>query len=132
MDIRVVLSSDEIVRGLKIYKGIAKQDVENAEELALQREFNDPDIIRQHAEARRIIYAKLTEIAETQSPNAVLNEALECYKKLPFVNGTSESEHVGIKGQENALENFFLMIGLERKVRREVRSQRPKLHSQTN
>jgi hypothetical protein len=127
MEVRVVLSSDEIVRGLKIYKGIAKQDVENAEELASQREFNDPDIIRQHAEARRLIYARLTEIAETQSPSAVVNEALECYKELPFVSGTAEGEHVDIKGQENALENFFLMIGLEPKIRREVRSQRPKL-----
>jgi hypothetical protein len=46
---------------------------------------------------------------------------------LPFVTGTAADEHPDVKGKENALENFFLMIGLEPKVRREVRSQRPSL-----
>jgi len=121
MDVRVVLSSDEIIRGLKHYRRIAKQDVLRADETA------NPEAFRAHAEARRSIYARLTEIAETQSPAVVVQEALECYKNLPFVTGTAEDEHTEIKGQENALENFFLMIGLEPKVRREVRSQRPKL-----
>jgi hypothetical protein len=121
MEVRVVLSSDEIVRGLKHYRRIAKQDVLRAPET------ENPERFRCHAEARRSVYARLTEIAETQSPSAVVHEALECYKGLPFVSGTGEGEHVDIKGQENALENFFLMIGLEPKIRREVRSQRPKL-----
>ncbi len=121
MDVRVVLSSDEIIRGLKHYRRIAKQDVLRAPET------DNPDIFLSHAEARRSVYAHLTEVAETQSPNAVVCEALERYKDLPFVSGTSETEYTEIKGQENALENFFLMIGLEPKIRREVRSQRPKL-----
>ncbi len=121
MDVRVVLSSDEILRGLKHYRRIAKQDVLRAPET------DNPEAFCAHAEARRSIYARLTEIAETQSPNAVVTEALACYKELPFVTGTDEGEHIDIKGQENALENFFLMIGLEPKIRREVRSQRPKL-----
>ncbi len=121
MDVRVVLSSDEIIRGLKHYRRIARQDVLRAPET------DNPDIFLSHAEARRGVYARLTEVAETQSPSAVVSEALECYKGLPFVSGTGESEYSEIKGQENALENFFLMIGLEAKVRREVRSQRPKL-----
>lgn len=121
MEVRVVLSSDEIVRGLKHYRRIAKQDVLRAPET------ENPERFRCHAEARRSIYARLTEIAETQSPSAVVHEALECYKGLPFVSGTGDGEHIDIKGQENALENFFLMIGLEPKIRREVRSQRPKL-----
>ena len=121
MDVRVVLSSDDIVRGLKHYRRIARQDVLRAPET------DNPDVFLSHAEARRSIYARLTEVAETQSPSAVVHEALECYKGLPFVSGTGETEYSEIKGQENALENFFLMIGLEPKVRREVRSQRPKL-----
>jgi hypothetical protein len=121
MDVKVVLSSDEIVRGLKHYRRIAKQDVLRANETA------NPEAFRSHAEARRSIYARLTDIAESGSPAEVVVEALECYKNLPFVTGTAEDEYTDIKGQENALENFFLMIGLEPKVRREVRSQRPKL-----
>ena len=50
------------------------------------------------------------------------------YRNLPFVSETTDDEYTDIKGQENALENFFLMIGLESKVRKEVRSQRPSLN----
>lgn len=123
MDVKVVLSSDEIVRGLKHYRRIAKQDVLRSEETA------NPDVFRSHAEARRDIYAHLSECAVSQSPGDVVKEALRCYQDLPFVTGTAEDEHVVIKGRENALENFFLMVGLEPKIRREVRSQRPPLSS---
>ena len=121
MDVRIVLSSDEIMRGLKHYRRIARQDVLRSPET------ENPDAFRLHAEARRSIYAHLTDIAESKSPEDVVREALRCYRELPFVTGTADGEHTEIKGKENALENFFLMIGLEAKVRREVRSQRPSL-----
>lgn len=121
MDIRVVLSSDEIIKGLKHYRRIAKQDVVRASETA------NPELFLCHAEARRDVYAHLTTIAESKPPSDVVQEALKVYSDLPFVTGTAEDEYTEIKGRENALENFFLMIGLEPKVRREVRSQRPKL-----
>lgn len=121
MDVKVVLSSEEIVRGLKHYRRIAKQDLLRAAET------EQPEAFRRHAEARRDIYAHLTEVAESKSPGDVVREALRCYRELPFVTGTPDGENVEIKGKENALENFFLMIGLEAKVRREVRSQRPPL-----
>lgn len=121
MDVKIVLSSDEIVRGLKHYRRIARQDVLRSQET------DDPETFRTHAEARRSIYAHLAEIADTKTPEDVVREALRCYRELPFVTGTPDGEHTEIKGKENALENFFLMIGLEPKVRREVRSQRPKL-----
>lgn len=119
MDVNVVLSSDEIIRGLKHYRRIAKQD------LLRSAETDNPDAFRRHAEARRSVYARLTEIAQTQSPAEVVREALRRYQELPFVTGSDDGSHTEIKGEENALENFFLMIGLEPKVRREVRSQRP-------
>lgn len=118
MDVKVVLSSEEIVRGLKHYRRIAKQD------LLLAGETDNPEAFRRHAEARRGVYAHLSEIAEVRSPAEVVQEALAAYKELPFVTGSEKDEHTEIKGRENALENFFLMIGLEPKVRREVRSQR--------
>lgn len=121
MDVRIVLSSDEIIRGLKHYRRIARQDVLRAPET------DDPETFRAHAEARRGIYAHLAEIADSKTPEDVVREALRCYRELPFVTGTANGEHTEIKGKENALENFFLMIGLEAKVRREVRSQRPPL-----
>lgn len=118
MDVKVVLSSEEIQRGLKHYRRIAKQD------LLLASETDNPEAFRRHAEARRSVYAYLSELAETRSPNEVVQEALKAYQELPFVTGSEDDAHTEIKGRENALENFFLMIGLEPKVRREVRSQR--------
>jgi hypothetical protein len=118
MDVKVVLSSDEIIRGLKHYRRIAKQDVLRSPET------EDPEAFLRHAEARRSIYATLSEFAETHPPAEVVGEALRLYRDLPFVTGSEDREHTEIKGRENALENFFLMIGLEPKVRREVRSQR--------
>lgn len=121
MDVQVVLSSEELIKGLKHYKGIAKQDILRAPET------EHPEVLKTHAEARREIYTQLTELAEKLSPSEVAKEALKTYQSLPFVTGSPESEHVEIKAKENALENFFLMIGLEPKIRREVRSQRPSL-----
>ncbi len=121
MDVKVVLSTDEILRGLKHYRRIAKQDLLRADQA------EHPDAFRRHAEARREVYAQLTEVANDGTPEEVARAALELYKSLPFVTGTPASDHVDVKGRENALENFFLMIGLEPKVRREVRSQRPSL-----
>ena len=121
MEVTVVLSSGEIIRGLKHYRRIAKQD------LLRSTEMDNPEAFRRHAEARRHIYAHLTQVAETSSPADVVREALRCYQELPFVTGSARHEHSEIKGRENALENFFLMIGLEPKIRREVRSQRPPL-----
>jgi hypothetical protein len=122
MEVKVVLSSEDIVRGLKHYRRIAKQDILRAPET------DNPDRFRCHAEARREIYSQLSEIAEHQSPSDVVEEALNVYKNLPFVTGTADNEHTDVKGKENALENFFLMVGLEPKIRREVRSQRPTLN----
>jgi len=118
MDVKVVLSSEEILRGLKHYRRIAKQD------LLLAAESENPAAFTRHAEARRGVYGHLAEIAQTKSPAEVVKEALEAYRDLPFVTGSVDEAHTEIKGRENALENFFLMIGLEPKVRREVRSQR--------
>ncbi|MFA5550385.1 MAG: hypothetical protein WDA03_02105 [Trueperaceae bacterium] len=119
MDVKVVLTSEEIKRGLKHYRRIARQDLLRAEET------DNPEAFKRHAEARRNVYAYLTEVAETKAPDEVALEALKAYEELPFVTGSEDESHTEIKGRENALENFFLMIGLEPKIRREVRSRRP-------
>ncbi len=118
MDVKVVLNSEEILRGLKHYRRIARQDLLRAPET------DDPDAFRLHAEARRNVYAELSELAEVKSPDEVAVEALRVYQELPFVTGSDLPEHTEIKGRENALENFFLMIGLEPRIRREARSKR--------
>ena len=114
MEFKVTLTTEEIVRGLKHYRRIAKQDVLRAPETP------NPEVFRRHAEARR-------EVAEREGPEAAVAYALELYRSLPFVTGTPEDQYPEIKGQENALENFFLMIGLDPKVRREARKARKPL-----
>lgn len=121
MDVKVVLSSDEILRGLKHYRRIAKQD------LLRSTEADHPDASRTHAEARRAVYGELAELAEQSSPEDVVRRALDAYRELPFTHGTPDDAYTDIKGRENALENFFLMIGLEPKARREARNERPPL-----
>ena len=121
MGVEVVLSTDEIVRGLKHYRRIAKQDVLRAPET------DDPEASVRHAEARREVYATLSDIAERGTASDVVEAALTAYRALPFTSGSEGRDHVELRGRENALENFFLMVGLEAKVRREARSARPKL-----
>ena len=121
VEVKVVLTCDEILRGLKHYRRIAKQDLLRADQA------EHPDAFRRHAEARREVYATLAEIAQEGTPEEVARQAIELYVGLPFVTGTPADAYVDVKGKENALENFFLMIGLEPKLRREVRSQRPSL-----
>ena len=121
MDYKITLSTEEILRGLKHYRRIAKQDILRAAETP------NPEVFKRHAEARREVYAKLSEVAESKGPDAAVAFALDLYRSLPFVTGTAEDEHPEIKGKENALENFFLMIGLDPKLRREARKARPPL-----
>ena len=121
MELNVALSTDEIIRGLKHYKRIARQDMLQA------GEFDDAGRASLHAECRREVYSHLAEFAEAEPAAEVVREALRLYRELPFVTGTPEDSFVDIKGRENALENFFLMINLEPRIRREVRSQRSRI-----
>jgi hypothetical protein len=115
---KVTLSSEEILRGLKHYRRIAKQDLLQAPERP------NPESFTRHAEARREVYTTLAGLAEQTAPEDVVEKALELYAKVPKTHGSSEDAHADFKGQENALENFFLMIGLDPKVRREANKQR--------
>jgi len=119
--LQVVLSSDEIIRGLKHYRRIAKQDILRAAET------ENPEVFSKHAEVRREVYGDLWKSAETLSPDEVAKKALSLYEELPFVSGTEKDEYIDIQAKEHALENFFVMIGLSPKIRRESRSKRPKL-----
>ncbi|WP_291425236.1 hypothetical protein [Deinococcus sp.] len=115
------MNTEQILQGLKHYRRIARQDMLRSVETSY------PDAFMKHAEARREIYADLSSYAEQHAPADVIEHALELYRDLPFVTGTAAHEHAEVKGRENALENFFLLVGLDPKTRREARSKRPKL-----
>ncbi|WP_188961945.1 hypothetical protein [Deinococcus aquiradiocola] len=116
-----LMTTDQLLQGLKHYRRIARQDLLRAPETP------HPDAFRQHAEARRALYALLEQHASEHGPQDAVDHAIAEYRTLPFTTGTAEHEHPELKGRENGLENFFLMIGLDPKTRREARSARPKL-----
>nr|WP_293912193.1 hypothetical protein [Deinococcus sp.] len=119
-----LMTTEQLLQGLKHYRRIARQDLLRAPETP------HPDAFRVHAEARRGVYGELEAHAAVNAPEDVILYALGLYKALPFVTGTPEGEHAETKGRENGLENFFLMIALDPRTRREARSLRPKLGSQ--
>ena len=116
-----LMSTEQLLQGLKHYRRIARQDLLRAPETP------HPEAFRLHAEARRALYVGLEQRASAEGPQEAVDFALEQYRALPFTTGTAEHEHPETKGRENGLENFFLMIGLDPKTRREARNARPKL-----
>ncbi|MDV6373978.1 hypothetical protein [Deinococcus arenicola] len=119
------MTTDQLLQGLKHYRRIARQDMLRAPETPW------PDAFLKHAESRREVYVSLGTYAETHAPDDVISHALGLYETIPFSTGTPEHEHPDLKGRENALENFFLLVGLDPKTRRESRSRRPKLSVET-
>ncbi|GGM05920.1 hypothetical protein [Deinococcus aerophilus] len=117
------MTTDQLLQGLKHYRRIARQDMLRAAETPY------PEAFLKHAESRREVYVALGTYAEGHASDEVVTHALELYQTLPFATGTPENEHADIKGRENALENFFLLVGLDPKTRREARSRRPKLEA---
>lgn len=115
------LNTEQLLQGLKHYRRIARQDMLRASETPW------PAAFLTHAESRREVYVALGTYAEAHASDEVIEHALELYRQLPFVTGTAEHEHPDVKGRENALENFFLLVGLDPKTRREARSKRPRL-----
>lgn len=115
-----LLTTEQLLQGLKHYRRIARQDILRATETP------HPEAFLKHAEERRRIYAELGEYVELHGTEQTIEEALRRYEKLPFSTGTAEHEYADLKGQENALENIFLLVGLNSKRRRESRSKRPK------
>ncbi len=117
------IPTETLLQGLKHYRRIARQDLLRAAETPF------PEAFQVHAETRRAVYSDLEVYAAQHASDEVLAYALQLYSALPFVTGTAEDAHPDIKGRENALENFFLMVGLDPRTRREARSKRPKLGS---
>ena len=115
------MTTEQLLQGLKHYRRIARQDLLRAPETP------HPDAFRLHAEARRALYVSLEGHAGEFGPQDAVDFALAQYRALPFTTGSAEHEHPELKGRENGLENFFLMVGLDAKTRREARSLRPKL-----
>jgi hypothetical protein len=116
-----LMTIGELIHGLKHYRRIAKQD------LLVVGGTPTSEVFRLHAEARREIYGLLAERAKITSSDDVINYALELYESLPLVSGIPLEHQPHIHGQESALENFFVMVNLEKGRRRDSRKRRKRL-----
>jgi len=99
----VQVERDDLLRGLKGFKGIAKQD------LLLMEESPEIQYRKTHAEARREIYTKLIDLVESSGITEACVFALSEYHKLPEI---IEEDDAAGNGHLQALELFFKLIGV--------------------
>ena len=100
----IEVSREDLVRALKRYKGLAKQDL-LASELT-----PDPEYWRTHAESRRTEYKKLIELVENSGIEKACVYAFKTYQSLETGDeqGTIERART-----EQAIELFFHIFGID-------------------
>lgn len=113
----IVVAKDDVLRGLKRFKRLAKQDL-----LASSRTSN-PKFWETQAETRREIYTKLMDLVEQQGVDAACEYALKEYAALPLVHSQGSPDPV-ISGRQQALEMFFEIVGLDEKKRLQLLGER--------
>ncbi len=101
----VQVERDNLLRALKGFKGIAKQD------LLLNDPTPQSEYRKTHAESRREIYAKLINLVETAGVTEACVFAFNEYNKIPVSLKKEDNDPV-ISGHLQALELFFNIIGV--------------------
>lgn len=102
----VVVGQDDILRALKHFKRIAKQ------ELLVNDSLPQTEIRKAHAEARRVIYSKLIQLIEASGVENACVFAFNEYLGLPDSHQDNLLNSL-IYGQTQALEMFFNIIGIQ-------------------
>lgn len=116
----IVVAKDDVLRGLKRFKRLAKQDL-----LASSRTSN-PAFWEKQAEARREKYTQLMDVIERIGVDAACERALRDYAALPLVHSQGTPDPV-ISGHQQALEMFFEIIGVDQKSRLQMQGDRRNL-----
>lgn len=120
-DIEVTMSAREIVEGLESYRAIAKQDMLRAPMSTR------PDLHQCQAEVRRDVYGELQQLALDCTPNELVQKALEHYQELLLAPKVQEERCAEARAQAQALENFFVLVGLDPDIQVQARNLRPRL-----
>lgn len=102
----IMVAKDDVLRGLKKFKRLAKQD------LLASTLTSNPDFWKAQAEARRQKYDDLMELVEVRGVDLACKVAMSEYAKLPLFDSI-EGEAPEIRGTEQALEMFFTLLGME-------------------
>ena len=101
----IQVAKDDVLRGLKKFKRLAKQD------LLASSLTSNPDFWKVQAESRREKYSQLMELVEAKGVGLALYNAAALYAKIPLF-GTHDSVDPQVRGTEQALEMFFTLLGM--------------------
>ena len=115
----VQLNAEDIIRGLKRLKSLAKQDI------LISSRAPDPELWLKTATARKEKYEALITLVEEHGVQRAYQIALEDYASLvASVPPDSEGRLTCAKGEEQALEIFFKTLGLNGDTLQDARSNR--------
>ena len=99
----VQVGQDDLLRALKGFKGLAKQDLLLTNDTGPQANYR-----KTHAEARREVYLRLIDFIETGGFENACVFAYQEYLKLP----EDITDNPSGQGRKQALEMFFKVIGI--------------------
>ncbi len=114
----IQLSAEDVIRGLKRLKSLAKQDI------LASRLAPNPDLWMKMATARKQKYEALMALVERHGVPGACEIALEQYAGLPESSTDSPDTAPDSRGEEQALEVFFKTIGVDGRALRDARSRR--------
>jgi hypothetical protein len=100
----ILIAKDDVLRGLKAFKRLAKQDL-----LASPLTAN-PQFWSAQAQARRREYDVLAQIVDEDGVEVAYDRAVERYASLPHV-ASEDKFGPEVLGQRQALDMFFTMLG---------------------
>lgn len=113
------VSQDDVLRGLKRFRRLAKQD------LLASAFTSDPDFWSEQAKARRAVYGELMNWVESEGVEAAYRRALDGYTALPLLRAGERSP--AISGKEQAFELFFAILGCDPREVTRLRNSRRRL-----
>ena len=103
------VAKDDVLRGLKKFKRLAKQD------LLASSLTSNPRFWSSQAEARRTMYDELMTAVEEKGVELAYRQAAKTYATLPLHNLSSVQEpDPQITGKQQALEMFFTILGVNK------------------
>lgn len=114
----VQIGNDNIIRALKGFKGIAKQELLTPETTP-QAQYR-----KTHAEARREIYTKLIDLVEQSGIENACVFAFSEYRELPISEKLENEIDPVASGKVQALEMFFNVMGLQADQLRQLKSEK--------
>jgi hypothetical protein len=101
----VQLNAEDVIRGLKRLKSLAKQDI------LISSRAPDPELWLKTATARKEKYEALITLVEEHGVQRAYQIALDDYASLSGSAPDNDGNRPYVKGEEQALEIFFRTLG---------------------